>query len=153
MVEIDVRHYGVRFLHLRQITFCLLITLCFHSLIFSQTTDQNKKTRKKIYVIHTDTSKPSAEDNFEVHEKHIDIQYMLSGCEVLGYSPQSTLTTIKKPYDDVMDVTLYKKPNNYSELIFSEGMFVLLYPNDGHMFKCQLLKPLTVRRVIVKILV
>jgi YhcH/YjgK/YiaL family protein len=111
------------------------------------------ESNKIFYVIHTDTSKPSAEDNFEVHEKHIDIQYMLSGCEVLGYSPQSTLTTIKKPYDDVMDVTLYKKPNNYSELIFSEGMFVLLYPNDGHMFKCQLLKPLTVRRVIVKILV
>ena len=60
MVEIDVRHYGVRFLHLRQITFCLLITLCFHSLIFSQTTDQNKKTRKKIYVIHTDKMGPDA---------------------------------------------------------------------------------------------
>ena len=105
------------------------------------------------YVIYTYTSKPSEECKFEVHEKHIDIQYMLSGCEVMGYAPQSTLTIIKKPYDDVMDVALYYTPNSYSEIIFSEGMFILLYPDEGHMFKCQFDKPLTVRRALVKILV
>jgi lipopolysaccharide export system protein LptA len=58
MVEIDIRQYLVHFLHLRQITFCFLISLCFPSLIFSQTTDQNKKARKKIYVLHTDKMGP-----------------------------------------------------------------------------------------------
>jgi YhcH/YjgK/YiaL family protein len=49
------------------------------------------ESNKIFYVIHTDTSKPSAEDNFEVHEKHIDIQYMLSGCEVLGVCLSNSL--------------------------------------------------------------
>jgi YhcH/YjgK/YiaL family protein len=111
------------------------------------------ESNELFYVIYTYNSKPSEEFKFEVHKKHIDIQYMVSGYEAMGYAPLSTLTTIKKPYDDVMDVALYDTPNSYSEIIFSEGMFILLYPDEGHMFKCQLDGPLMVRRVLVKILV
>jgi len=103
--------------------------------------------------IFTYTSKLPEECNFETHTKYIDLQYMLSGCEVMGYSPSQNLTSIINPYDDVMDIALFNMPNSYSKIIFSEGMFILLYPDEGHMFKCWLNGPLTVRRVVVKILV
>jgi lipopolysaccharide export system protein LptA len=54
MAEIDIRRYRQYFFYLRQIVFCVLITLVFPSLISSQTKEQNNKARKKIEIIHTD---------------------------------------------------------------------------------------------------
>lgn len=54
MAEIDIRRYRQYFFYLRQIIYCVLITLVFPSLIFSQTKEQNNKAKKKIEIIHTD---------------------------------------------------------------------------------------------------
>jgi len=103
--------------------------------------------------IETYTLKPPEECYFELHKKYIDVQYMLSGRELVGYSPRQTLTSIIKSYDDVMDTALFDIPESYSKITFLEGMFILLYPDEGHMFKCWLGESLTVRRAVVKIFV
>ena len=109
--------------------------------------------KKMFSYIETYTLKPPEECYFESHKKYIDVQYMVSGRELVGYSPRRTLTSTIKPYDDVMDIALFETPESYSEMTFLEGMFILLYPDEGHMFKCWLGEPLTVRRAVVKIFV
>jgi lipopolysaccharide export system protein LptA len=54
MAEIDIQQYQKHFLHLRQTILCVLITLIFSSLVFSQTKEQNNKAKKKIDIIWTD---------------------------------------------------------------------------------------------------
>jgi lipopolysaccharide export system protein LptA len=55
MAEIDIRKYELNILHLRQVLFCVLIAFFFPSFIYSQSTDQNAKSKKKIEIIHCDS--------------------------------------------------------------------------------------------------
>ena len=57
MAEIDIQQYQKHFLYLRQIIFCVLIILFFPSIIYPQTADQNKKAKKKIELLHSDSMK------------------------------------------------------------------------------------------------
>jgi lipopolysaccharide export system protein LptA len=57
MAEIDIRQYNQPVFYLRQIFFYVLITLFFPLLIYSQTTENNNKTRKRIELIHSDQMK------------------------------------------------------------------------------------------------
>jgi len=102
------------------------------------------------YVVQSYASKPPEERKFEAHTKHADVQLMLSGREIMGYCPASTLS-IKTPYDDIKDVAFYDSPKNYSRIEVCEGMFTLFYPEDGHMPGCQLGAPSNVHKVVVKV--
>ncbi len=55
MAEIDIRQYLQSYFHFRQIIFCVLIALLFPSLVYSQVAGGNKKTKKKIEIIHCDS--------------------------------------------------------------------------------------------------
>jgi len=101
------------------------------------------------YVLQSYSSKAPEECRFEAHQKYLDIQLMLSGSEVMGYVPVSTLT-ISTAYSDSRDIAFYSTPDSYSRLEVSEGMFALFYPEDAHMPGCQLGVPAKVRKVVVK---
>lgn len=106
---------------------------------------------REIYAnIQTLTTKPIEEKKWEVHRKYIDIQYVISGEEKMGYGILDDFKTVVEAYSDEKDIEfLDGKDFNYVDV--KEGDFVVFYPNDVHapMLACD--EPKEIKKVIVKI--
>jgi len=83
------------------------------------------------YMVQRYSTAPIEEGKIEAHKKYIDVQFVASGCEIIGYAPIGPLE-IDVPYDENADVTFYKNSDSLSMKI-CEGMFCVLFPEDGHM--------------------
>ncbi len=86
----------------------------------------------------------------EAHERHIDIQYMIKGEEIMGYAPLED-QDILKPYDAEKDIVFYQ--SQISNLRVSEGMFAVFFPTDVHAPGIMVETQKPVKKVVVKVLV
>lgn len=60
----------------------------------------------------------------------IDIQYVASGTEILGWAPLDSVTTTV-PYDAERDALLGKVPDDkWTPVRFEAGQVIVLYPTD-----------------------
>jgi YhcH/YjgK/YiaL family protein len=85
-----------------------------------------------LFVIVMDyESKDASECVMESHRKYIDIQYMVSGEELIGISMLNGQVETT-PYDDVKDAAFYKKEY---EFVFNlkQKQFAIFHPQDLHM--------------------
>ena len=89
----------------------------------------------------------------ETHQKHVDIQLLLSGREIIDVYPRASLT-ISEPYDPARDATFYRVPSDPApvRVLLTPGRFVVLFPDDAHM-PCLAAGPVPedVRKVVVKV--
>ena len=76
-------------------------------------------------LIQTYETQPPAEGKPEAHRRYLDIQYVVSGSECVGYAPLAGLTPCQ-PFDEAQDYGLYAGPTSLVRL--SQGMFAVLYP-------------------------
>lgn len=91
------------------------------------------------------------EVDFETHDKHFDIQYMISGTEAFGYINREKLD-VKLPYDDKKDITFYYEPAYSGSVILEKGDFITVAPEDGHKPRCQVgEQPCNVKKAVIKI--
>ncbi len=72
---------------------------------------------------------PSAEKNFEVHSKYMDLQMDLQGTEICEVS-LSGLTEIK-PYDEENDCALFESELS-AALVMGEGRFAVFMVEEPH---------------------
>lgn len=94
-------------------------------------------------------SKLPAAGKWEAHKNYIDLQYIVSGTEKMGYAPITRLTL--GDYN----------PDKDFQALSGEGVFVpmhsgdymLLFPQDGHMPGMAIDEPTPVKKVVVKIAV
>lgn len=103
---------------------------------------------KDIYaVIQTCLPKPKNEQVLEKHKKYIDLQYVISGKEKIGWKYfDKNFTTLKK-YNSKNDISFYSdKPETFIHL--KKGEFAIFFPEDTHAPLC-CDKP--VKKCIVKI--
>jgi YhcH/YjgK/YiaL family protein len=76
-------------------------------------------------------TKQEANEKFECHDKHIDIQVCISGKESIGWKPREKCTKVKGAYNPEKDVSFYMdEPEMYFGM--EPGQFVILYPEDVH---------------------
>lgn len=90
---------------------------------------------------------------FEVHRKYIDIQYLLSGRELMGWAHrEEMMTTI--PYSEIKDA-LYGvvPPEKVTFVHYCAGQAVVLYPTDAHSPGLTDGDSEIVKKIIVKIAV
>ena len=99
-------------------------------------------------VLKSDTA-PAVERKMEAHRRYIDIQYIAKGTEVIGYAPLAGLP-VEQEYDSEKDIMLVTSKQD-SMLRVDAGMFILLYPQDGHRPGCMADKPQSVMKVVVKV--
>ena len=103
--------------------------------------------------INRDTyvARPLEECFFENHENYIDIQIVLKGHEIIGYThitnPDLKVTT---PYNPDKDVTKYNYDPEGAVFFDLEEGFALVYIEDVHLAKCDV-DGKTVEKVVVKI--
>lgn len=86
----------------------------------------------------------------ESHRCYIDMQYIVSGTEVMGWLHTNGLK-IMTPYSEENDVIFYHNSKYMSQLVLTEGMFAVFYPDDAHRPGCFLDKPEPARKIVVKV--
>lgn len=88
---------------------------------------------------------------WESHRKYIDVQFVVRGVERLGYVPLSRSPGIQTEYNGERDV-MFHAPGT-DTLLFSEGDFAILYPEDVHApgLASDLVTPSDVLKVVVKV--
>ncbi|MDR1630506.1 MAG: YhcH/YjgK/YiaL family protein [Oscillospiraceae bacterium] len=68
----------------------------------------------------------------EAHRKYIDLQFAVSGSELIGWAPTDELTVRTEEFSKGGDIAFYEEePKLWIPL--EEGTFTLLYPQDAHM--------------------
>lgn len=95
-------------------------------------------------------TKPAEEQRPEVHEKYADVQFLASGRERLGFTPDTGSYEVAERFDD-RDLIFYKKVENECFIEARPGCFSVFFPEDIHRPACASGQPMTVRKVVVKI--
>ena len=67
---------------------------------------------------------------FEVHEKYIDIQYIISGVELIDVASLKNMV-VTKPYNPAGDAA-FGTVSDFSVLKTSPDRFFIFFPDDGH---------------------
>jgi YhcH/YjgK/YiaL family protein len=109
---------------------------------------------REVYaMIQSYTSRPVTENpRFEAHKKYLDIQYLVSGTEAMGWAPLDQLA-VTMPYNAEKDVMLGNVPAEARTLVpFSAGYAILLYPSDAHGPGLAAGEPEPVLKIVVKVL-
>ncbi|MEZ9141945.1 MULTISPECIES: YhcH/YjgK/YiaL family protein [unclassified Shewanella] len=108
---------------------------------------------KDIFVIVNDYhTKPKQTEPFEVHQRYIDVQYVVSGEEEFGYLPLANQTPLA-PYHQEHDFTEFDYESNQDTAAFiplKAGMFALFFPDDMHMPGTSDIAT-AVRKVVIKV--
>ncbi|MCI0498845.1 MAG: YhcH/YjgK/YiaL family protein [Planctomycetales bacterium] len=102
------------------------------------------------YIVDEYQTKPFEEGRPEIHRKYLDIQYIISGTECIGYAPLEGLQE-QTPYDDEKDIAFYKYAPAMSRLVLKPGMFAIFWPNEPHMPGRSAGKAETIKKIVVKI--
>ncbi len=77
------------------------------------------------------TSKLETEAKAEAHKNYIDIQFIVSGVEVIeGFDIARAAP--KSEYNDVKDVMFYEDDANATKGILNAGEYGIFFPNDVH---------------------
>lgn len=92
---------------------------------------------------------PTEGEQMESHRKYIDVQYIVSGEELIGHD-FLTSQTPSKVYDETADFMLFgETPAFFSRL--GQGMFAIFFPTDLHMPNIKVQEPCPVKKVVIKI--
>ena len=100
------------------------------------------------YMVQEIQTRPEEGAFFEAHRKYIDIQFVISGDELHGYAPLSSLKT-QDAYDQEKDVAFYHGTGSVFSL--SPGSFAIYFPNDAHKPNLMIDKPVPVKKIVVKV--
>lgn len=105
---------------------------------------------KDVYAMYQPTTTEGETGRFyEAHRTYIDIQYVVSGEEVIRVADVGRLRT-STPYGADRDVAFYHlAPGTDVKLL--PGDFAILYPHDAHLPKLPLTSPGPVRKIVVKV--
>jgi YhcH/YjgK/YiaL family protein len=97
------------------------------------------------------TTKLRDQGRWEAHRKYADVQYVVSGCERMGYAVIDGMA-VEQAYDAEADVGFYT--GNGVMLRVPAGTFTVFMPQDAHM-PCiadgSPGEPGAVRKVVVKV--
>ena len=96
-------------------------------------------------IVSRDQGRGREKSLLETHRCYIDIQFVVSGEECIGWLPLSDCRRVSSPYDADNDLAFFfDRPATW--LAVSPGNFAVFYPEDAHA-------PLAVQGPIHKVVV
>ncbi len=87
----------------------------------------------------------------ETHIKNIDIHYLVSGAEAVGYQPFSPELKVTESLVDADNIFYENHPEYLAMTTLVPGGFVVHFPWDVHMPLCAAGETAEVRKVVVKV--
>lgn len=124
---------------------------------FMETFDKNEFKPRRIDInenlfasLQSYQTLKAEEKEFEVHEDYIDLQYIVTSSERIGFA---TKDTYGKDYeiDKEGDFFLTNDIKNYSKLFLNEGDFAIFFPGEFHKPGCSLENNKEVQKIVFKI--
>lgn len=95
------------------------------------------------------TVDPSEKD-FEAHRAYYDVQYVVSGEEIMQVAPLADLEPCSE-FDESNDFGLYRGKGRYTDVVLREGQLCVVGPEDAHKPGCMIEAPAPVRKIVVKV--
>ena len=81
----------------------------------------------------------------ESHRRYIDVQYVVSGVDVIGWRPLQSCQRVKQAYDATTDLAFFfDQPETWCQV--AAGGFAVFFPEDAHA-------PLATNRALKKVVV
>ena len=102
-------------------------------------------------LVQDNITAPKDERKAETHRKYIDIQYVHSGSEIIGYGLANPENEVSDDQLEQKDAIFYKSVRDEMELILTSGMYAILFPSDVHRPGCIYKASAAVRKVVVKV--
>ena len=94
---------------------------------------------------------PAEEKQLEAHRRYYDVQFVVSGQELLQYAQLDGLPECQ-PFDEENDFGLYETPEQCTNVVLRAGDLAVLAPEDAHKPGCTLgFEPCHVRKIVVKV--
>ena len=107
---------------------------------------------KDVFAIFQTYETKSLEDaKMEGHKKHIDIQYIHNGSELILVTPKERMIK-DDTYDDTRDV-YFPAVADYSTFRMNTGTGCILYPEDLHAPCIRIDAPAKVEKIVFKVAV
>lgn len=104
-------------------------------------------------IVQRYTTAAAAVPEFEHHGKYIDVQYIASGAEVIGWAPAGRLT-VTRPYDAEKDAGFGSVgAGEWTPVRLEAGQLAVFYPEDAHAPKLPAGAAAPVMKIVVKIAV
>ena len=79
--------------------------------------------------------KPAFKNKFETHQIHMDLQYIVSGVELMRVAPREALISLGD-YDEKKDCQFFKAHEAVSDFIVKANEFAVFYPGEAHCPSC-----------------
>ncbi|MCU0333349.1 MAG: YhcH/YjgK/YiaL family protein [Ignavibacteriaceae bacterium] len=93
-------------------------------------------------------TKAEHEGKLEAHRKYLDVQYVISGEELMGYTPLGNQQVLES-YKEENDIVFYTGDKSFTKV--SEGMFAIFFPKDVHMPGIASGKYSSVKKLVIKV--
>jgi len=98
-------------------------------------------------MVFRSPARQRSEAHLEAHRKYIDIQYLISGDEEMGWKTGSRCQRPHAPYDAEKDIEFFTDPPD-SYITVLPGEFVVFFPDDAH---APLIGTGVVHKVVIKV--
>ena len=106
---------------------------------------------RDIYVnIQDITTKPMEECFPERHIDYLDLQYVVSGVERMGYAPYTGKETVQWDMRD-KDIIIYKDLENENFVDVAPGSYCIFFSDSIHRPGCSIGQPGNVRKAAAKV--
>ncbi len=103
------------------------------------------------FIVQEYATSPFEQGRLEIHHKYLDIQFIASGRECIGYAPLEGLAELE-PYSDSKDIAFCSSNRPVSRVVLETGMFAVFFPQEPHMPGRQVSdKPELVKKIVIKI--
>ena len=99
-------------------------------------------------LINEYKTKSELEGKLEAHRKYLDVQYVIEGEELMGYTPIGS-QQILEPYKEENDIIFFKGEKSFTKV--SSGMFAIFFPEDIHMPGITSGKISDVKKLVIKV--
>ncbi|MGD0343260.1 MAG: YhcH/YjgK/YiaL family protein, partial [Bacteroidales bacterium] len=96
------------------------------------------------------TTKNLEETKYEVHKKYVDIQYIVTGSELIGIAPLTSQDATLQPYNATKDVE-YLTVKKGVMVQATPAKFFIFFPEDAHMPSLKDGANSPVRKAVVKV--
>jgi biofilm protein TabA len=81
-------------------------------------------------VVQRYQTKPPAEARWEYHEKYLDVQFIASGVEAIGYAPWDDKLPVAQAFDATKDAGFISASGAMAPV--AAGMFAIFAPRELH---------------------
>ncbi|KXF82224.1 N-acetylneuraminate anomerase [Enterovibrio coralii] len=103
-----------------------------------------------VNVMAFDTQ-PAKEKLAEVHKEYIDIQFLISGEERIGFALANENNPIAKDYDAESDFYLVESMVGETNVMMTPGTFAIFLPEQPHKPGCNVTASKPLKKAVVKV--